>query len=120
MDKKNVFEIRAIPEVPKKIYPVKVPGYHSTNYDLGRAIMGMRYDQVCEVFRGMFDALGEEIFGDTERGRVKLVKQLSNAWMYLSLTRVYLEKAFRVCRPFMSHELNRGKIVTLKDSEDPP
>lgn len=109
MNKKGVVEIRVIPEVPKKIHPVRIPGYHQTNYDLGRAIIGLRYDQVCAVLHGMFDALSEEIAGDMNRGRTQLVKQLSTAWIYLGLMRVYLEKALQICRPYMKHELGQGK-----------
>ncbi len=109
MNKKGVVEIRVIPEVPKKIHPVRIPGYNQTNYDLGRAIVGMRYDQVGEVLRGMFDALGEEISGDTTRGRKRLAGQLANAWMYLGLMRVYMQKAFHICHPYMKHELGQGK-----------
>lgn len=99
----------APPEIPRKIHPVRIPGNHQTNYDLGRAIIGMRYDQVCEVLRGMFDALSEEIARDMNLGHTQLVKQLSTAWMYLGLMRVYLQKALQVCRPYMKHELGQGK-----------
>ena len=110
MDKIVLKVCRTPLEIPKKIHPVKVPRCHTlTNYDLGRKIMGMRYDQVCEVFCGMLDALCEEIDGDTKQGFVKLVKQLSNAYIYVHLALVYIDKAFRVCRPYMSHELDRGK-----------
>ncbi len=109
MNKPNVVEMQVLTEVPKKIHPVRIPGNHQTNYDLGRAIIGMRYDQVCEVLRGMFDALSEEIARDMNLGHTQLVKQLSTAWMYLGLMRVYLQKALQVCRPYMKHELGQGK-----------
>ena len=119
---KNVFGIQqqCVPqEVSKKIHPVKVPGCHTmTNYELGQKIIGMRYDQVCEVLRGMLDALHEEIKGDAERNRMKLVKCLSNALIYLELVLVYFEKAFRVCRPYMDHELNRGKRLAPPNGEE--
>ena len=97
------------PKTPVLIHPVRIPGYHQSNYELGRDIMKMRYDQVAEVLRGMFDALGEEISGDTRRGRKRLAGQLANAWMYLGLMRVYLQKALHVCRPYMKHELGEEK-----------
>lgn len=116
---KKILEMQTTPlEIPKKIHPVKVHGRHATtNYELGRGITKMRYDQVCEVFRGMLDGFQEEIDEDEKRGRVKLVKQVSNTRIYLNLALVYLKRALRICRPHMDHEFNREKGASLSPKD---
>lgn len=114
----NPYGTRAVVplEVPK-IHPVRVLGCHTmTNYELGRRIVGMRYDQVAEVLRGMLHGLRDEIDGDMKRGRTQLVGHLSNAYIYLRLALVYIEKVFLICRPFMRHELDREKNSIVMSS----
>ncbi len=111
MKREEISGRQGVTEIPKEIHPVKVPGYPGANYDLGRAIVGMRYDQVGEVFRGMLDGLCEQIDKEAKRGRSKLALQLSNVRIYLNLVFLHFERAFRIGRPYMHHELKQGKGV---------
>ncbi|NTW14337.1 MAG: hypothetical protein HGA31_04895 [Candidatus Moranbacteria bacterium] len=91
----------------RKRHPTSVEVEGTGNFDLGRAIIGMRYDCVADVIEGMLAGIREEMVDDDRRGYRQLVALEGKAFkLTLALLAVF-RRIFRLCRPYMTDELEK-------------
>ena len=92
-------------ESVKKRHPSSVDSAGMSNFELGRAIIGMRYDCTAEVVEGMLCAMRDEMEADRRRGYVKLVRLQEKALVLIFALSRSLQSIFVLCKPFMRDEL---------------
>lgn len=91
----------------RRRHPTSVMTDGKSNFDLGRAIIGMRYDCVADVIEGMAAGIREEMVGDDRRGYRQLVVLEGRAFgLTLALLSVF-RRMFRLCRPHMADEFEK-------------
>lgn len=62
-----------------KCHPVKIENTPESNYELGKALSHLRYDQIVEIFAGFMDETKEQEKKDRAVGRDRLADMLSVA-----------------------------------------
>ena len=101
-------------ETPKVRHPLCVAGFTGSNHELGRAIGQMRYDQIVTILEGLSDELARQAKGDHERKRYQLSGNLTMLVGEVKRLAERFTKLFRICRPYMLHELD----PTMRSKQD--
>lgn len=63
----------------KKYHPVKITEIPESNYELGKILSKLRYDQIAELLSGFADGTKEQEKSDRKNGKVRLAESLSVA-----------------------------------------
>ncbi|OGG59366.1 hypothetical protein A3C89_02585 [Candidatus Kaiserbacteria bacterium RIFCSPHIGHO2_02_FULL_50_50] len=94
-------------------HPTNLEGANLTNHALGFALGGLRYDQLGEVLLGLAARIDHDARSDAARGRRGLAFELNHSSLALNELLKHIEKAQKICAPYMVTEMERNKPVTV-------
>lgn len=85
----------------KTQHPRNVVGYSGSLEDLAKAVGNMTYDQTATFLQFLADDISNQAEADIGRGRKKLASKLLNVSGLLAGAKEQMDKAWKICKPFM-------------------
>lgn len=83
------------------IHKTEVTDYKGSLQDLAEEIGNLRYDALANFLQFFAEKIEQDGLKDESRNRIKLAAHLKNSANHLKESSLEIEKAWKICEPFI-------------------